>query len=147
MKKVILSVIAVLLVLGAFGVFFYLRAQEAVEKMVLGVKNVKMQNVETEIMPKTDVSGEEILGLARYPGAIRTSYLKNDIGSTAVYQVKTPAEEVFKLYQNEIIALGWGLAYSDDEKMIFVKDENKLTLLAKTNKFDITTYQLILEKY
>lgn len=147
MKKVIISVMVVLIVLGAFGVFFYLKAQESVQRMVLGVKNVKLQNVEVSQMPTEDVVGADILSLQRYPGSIRTAYTKKEIAETAIYQVQVPKEEVLAYFRTQILTAGWGQVNANDNKIIFIKEDNKLTVTAKTSSFGITTYQLILEKF
>lgn len=154
MKKVTISVLISLIFLGAFSVFFYLKAQETVEKMVLGVKNVRLQDsdkTDTQSeLPAADVAGEEILGLSRYPAAIRTGYVVKDMAVKATmvtYQVKADRADVLSFYQKQILVANWGEALLEPGKIIFIKDEDKATIISRTNSFGITTFQIILEKF
>lgn len=154
MRKVTISFFVILIFLGAFGVFFYLKTQETVEKMVLGVKNVRLQgenvaDTQSEL-PVADVAGDEMLGQVRYPAAIRSGYVVKNMAvsaTMATYQVKATSADVLKFYETQIVTAGWGEALSEDGKMIFVKDEDKMTVMVRTNSFGITTFQIILEKF
>lgn len=158
MKKVTISVLISLILIGVFGMFFYLKTQEAVEKMVLGVKNVKLQDVDKSDtqseLPVADVAGEEMLGLTRYPAAVRTGYVVKNMAVAATmvtYQVKATSNDVLSFYEKQMVAMGWGEVplgiLSENGKMIFIKNEDKTTIMAKTNSFGITTFQIILEKF
>lgn len=167
MKKVTISILISLILIGAFGMFFYLKTQEAVEKMVFGVKNVRLQDVDKSDtqseLPAADVAGVEILGLARYPAAVRSGYVVKDMAVAATmvtYQVEATSADVLSFYEKQMVAAGWGearpqrLSVSDggqavleDGKIIFIKGEDKVTIMARTNSFGITTFQIILEKF
>lgn len=154
MRKVTISVLISLIFLGAFSVFFYLKAQETVEKMVLGVKNVRLQDsdkTDTQSeLPAADVAGEEILGLVRYRVAVRTGYVVKNMAVAATmvtYQVKAESVDVLKFYETQMLAVGWGEAVIEEGKAIFIKDEDKATIISRTNSFGITTFQIILEKF
>ena len=58
-------------------------------------------------IPETDIAGEEIVPVTRYPGMIRTAYALVDHKRTVSYRGKTAYREVIDFYHNEMAALGF----------------------------------------
>ena len=58
-------------------------------------------------VPETDIAGEEIAPVPRYPGMIRTAYELTDQKKTVVYKGNATYRAVIDFYQKEMTALGF----------------------------------------
>jgi len=58
-------------------------------------------------IPETDIAGEEITPVPRYPGMIRAAYELTDQKRTVVYKGKSEYRSVIDFYQKEMAALGF----------------------------------------
>ena len=58
-------------------------------------------------IPETDIAGEEVTPVPRYPGMIRTAYSLTDQKKTVVYKGKAAYRAVIDFYQKEMAALGF----------------------------------------
>lgn len=58
-------------------------------------------------LPETDIAGEEITPVPRYPGMIRTAYALTDQKRTVSYKGKAAYRAVIEFYHKEMAALGF----------------------------------------
>jgi|APFre7841882724_1041349.scaffolds.fasta_scaffold60605_1 hypothetical protein len=58
-------------------------------------------------LPETDIAGEEILPVPRYPGMIRTAYALTDQKKTVSYKGKAAYRAVIEFYHKEMAVLGF----------------------------------------
>ena len=61
--------------------------------------------IQTEGPPTSDVAGEDISDVPRYPGSVRTAYLGD--GTMLWYVTSASVDEVLAFYEKELPANGW----------------------------------------
>jgi hypothetical protein len=87
-----------------------------------------------EALPSEDVSGEEVAGLRRYPGAVRVKYESHLLGdqrvSEAGYLVEGSDLDVKLYYERELSEDGWSLEGEDF-------DEGELVLRARRGEEEL----------
>lgn len=89
----------------AEGAFTGIReiAQEASPGLSEKVKDI----IPFDSAPESDVAGEDVMPVPRYPGMIRASYAMTDQKRTVVFQGKAAYKAVIDFYQKEMTALGF----------------------------------------
>lgn len=147
-KKLAVTLILLLVVLNGGAVFWlYLKAKASADSLaaadnpgrfsIPGITN-------TGRVPTTDVEGNDIeTGVTRYPSLIRTKYTANGANITVEYQTKNPATIILGYYKTELVKNNWILLYADNNKVIFMKNGQQLTLQTSTQN-GVTTLTMIM---
>ena len=150
-RKFAIITIIVLLVLNiGVGYFVFYSARSKADELTNSAKeaagNASTQNDAkfslTGTLPKSDVEGEDPIGLIRYRGAVRSVYMKADDGTLKVeYKVLAPINVVLSYYKTQLAKNSWILNSSATDSIIFTKETQKATMTAVTAK-GVTTYTL-----
>lgn len=150
-RKFAIITIIVLLVLNiGVGYFIFYSARSKADELTNSAKvaagNASTQNDAkfslTGSLPKSDVAGEDPIGLRRYKGAVRSVYAKADDGTIKVeYKVLAPVNVVLSYYKTQLAKNNWILSTSATDNIVFTKDTQKATIAAVTAK-GVTTYTL-----
>lgn len=153
-KKFAIITIIVLLVLNiGVGYFVFHSAQVKADELTASAKSAagsaSSQNAEmfslNGSLPKTDVAGEDPLGLIRYKGAMRTAYTKTADGKITVeYKVLAPVNVVLSYYKTQLGKNNWILNLSTADSIVFTKDAQMATMTA-TTALGVTTYTLTIK--
>ncbi|MCK5534424.1 hypothetical protein KAI68_04845 [bacterium] len=87
---------------------------------------------------KKDVIGEDILGIPRYSGMIRTWYTDDGQSKMIIYEVKATKEELLKFYKKEMVSRGW----KQDDKLTqgkklltYLKGKKEIQIIVNSNVF------------
>lgn len=153
-KKFAIITILVLLALNiGVGYFVFYSAQVKADELTASAKqaagSASSQNAEmfslNGSLPKTDVAGEDPIGLIRYKGAMRTAYSKNSDGTIKVeYKVLAPVNVILSYYKSQLGKNNWILNSSSTDSIIFTKETQRATVTAATAK-GVTTYTLTIK--
>lgn len=81
--------------------------QESAEKSAPGLPEKVKELMPFSSVPESDVAGEDIRPVPRFPGMVRSSYARADQRRTVGYQGKVPYKAVLDFYQKEMAALGF----------------------------------------
>ena len=95
------------------------------------------------VLPTVDVKGEEIPGMTRLAGSVRILYQKVDGQILAQYQTTEQLAVVLDYFKSQLAKNNWILVQTDDQKIIFSKDKQQITISAD-QKDNITTYRITL---
>lgn len=92
-------------------------------------------------MPKVDVSGQDPVGIIRHRGDIRSGYLQNSNGTTAIeYKTTTAKNVVLSYYRTQLAKNNWIFQNATSDQIIFSKEGRVATISASTSSNGITTY-------
>jgi hypothetical protein len=143
-RRFAITGIVVLLILNGGAIYWlYTQAKASAESVTSATSNSSRFSLpginSSASLPTSDVSGQEITGLQRYTGAVRTKFA-NSAGVTKIeYQSKDPASTILAFYKTQLAKNGWILLYSSPTKIIFSKDGKKITVEAAVQN-GVTTF-------
>lgn len=131
---------------GAVSLFYYSKAEikSFTDSFKLASQNSARWSGLTAsadvTLPKEDVFGEDLAGIARFPGSTRTSYQKNDLSSVVEYQALDKPEKVLLYFKSLLAKDNWVLKETSPVQIQFVKaDQSVLIKVAQENGLTIYT--------
>ena len=149
-KFAIITIVFLIIINLGVGYFIFYSARSKADDLTNSAK-VAASNASTQndakfslngTLPKSDVAGEDPIGLTRYKGAVRSAYMKADDGTVKVeYKVLAPVNVILSYYKTQLAKNSWILNSSSVDSIIFTKDTQKATMTAATAK-GVTTYIL-----
>ena len=108
------------------------------------VNSLKLSLGKKEI-PAADLAGNDLGGLTRTRGDVRSGFTQNANGTaTAEYKTTTAANIILSYYRTQLARSSWIMQSATDEKIVFSKDNQIITISASTNSNGITTYTVTL---
>lgn len=158
-KRLAVSLIVILLVvnLGFIGFAYYkakVSASEVVSSASTAVNstsenkslsNTLKLNLAKKEIPTADVVGQDLGGLIRPRGDIRSSYKQNTDGTfSAEYKTTTAANVILSYYKTQLAKNNWILQSSTLGKIVFIKASQIITITATTDSNGVTTYTVTL---
>ena len=147
-KRFVVTVIIILatLNLGAVG-WFYFKMRASAESATTAAENATTFSSATTTtkLPNEDVAGQDLAGLERYKGAIRTFYEKDSNNSVIFeYKVNAPASLILNFYKSQLAGQNWILQNSKTDSASFIKEKAKIEIFTLENKSNkITTFKII----
>lgn len=154
-RKLAITLVGILLALNiGAGYFLFYSARAKADNLTNSAKtaseNVTIQNaakfgLNIGDLPKTDVVGEDLTGIKRYPKAVRTAYTKATDGTvTFEYKVLMPVNVVLGFYKTQFALDGWILDSESPEIITFDKDIQKISV-SGVSSGGVTTYTMVLK--
>ncbi len=144
-KRFVVTAIIILVVLNLGVVsWFYFKMKASAESATTAAENATTFSTATNTkLPNEDVVGQDLAGLERYQGAIRTFY-ENDLNSiTLEYKSKDAASLILNFYKSQLASQNWILQNSEQDSAIFIKEKAKIEIETIENKSDkITTFKI-----
>jgi len=146
-RRLIITAIIILTVVNiGFVYFIYYKAKVLAESATDAAKNAETFSGfgKGKDLPTADVAGQDIDGVGRYKGSIRTKYLKEDNQTVIEYQTKDTSKLVLGYFKTQLANAGWILQESDNDSVTFHKENSFITIATSENQTDkITTYKII----
>jgi hypothetical protein len=132
-RRFAITGIVVLLVLNAGAVYWlYAQAKASANSITSATSNSSRFTLpgisSSASLPTSDVAGEDLAGLQRYKGAVRTKFDNSSGVTTIEYQSKDPASTILGFYKSELAQNDWILLYSSPTKIIFSQGDKKITI-------------------
>ena len=104
-------------------------------------KNLLKLNSGKNEIPSTDIAGQDLAGVARPRGDVRSAYTQNPNGTATVeYKTMTAANIILSYYRTALAQNNWILQSATSEKIILTTGGQTLTITASTNSNGVTTY-------
>ncbi|OGD57116.1 hypothetical protein A2V71_01630 [Candidatus Berkelbacteria bacterium RBG_13_40_8] len=145
-KRFVVTSIIILLVLnlGVIG-WFYFKIKASAESATTSSENATtFSSLTTAKLPDEDVAGQDLAGLEKYKGAVRTFYEKDLNSIILEYKINASPSLILNFYKSELTSQNWILQNSKTDYVLFVKEKAKIEILTLENKTDkITTFKII----
>lgn len=96
-------------------------------------------------MPASDVIGEDLADVPRFPDSIRTSYEKQTADVVNLeYMAKASQDQILKFYKDQLPARGWLLRAEDPTSLSFSNDNADLSIeiIEQDKTAGITHYKI-----
>jgi len=156
----VLLIIVVILVATAGGVIYWSfnKAKKVADSALHSVQNnqtptlspsssaLSLQSSQPTLsMPVSDVTGEDLADVPRFPESIRTSYGKESADVINLeYMAKASQDQILKFYKEHLPTAGWLLRAEDPTSLNFSKDNVDLSIeiVLQDKNSQITQYQI-----
>jgi hypothetical protein len=147
-KRLLLSMIVLLLLINAGAVYFiYYKAKVMAESASSAVKNPSIFSGAGlgSALPGSDVAGQDITGVGRYQGSVRTSYSVSGGVTTVEYQTKDSPTAVLTYFKTQLASNGWILEKASNTDIKFSYGASIITIsTSQDSTTKITTYKIVL---
>ena len=146
-KRLLVTAILILIVLNGWAVYFiYHKTKVLAESATNAASNAQTFSGfgQGKSLPAADVAGEDVTGINRYKGSIRTSYQKINNKTTIEYQTKDTAQAVLTFFKTQLASDSWILEEARSDSITFLKNNSLITISVSENKNDkITTIKIV----